>query len=313
MKKLLKTYLRCLILGLCLYFIATTLHKHWSDLASVSLEPQGWLFLLGAVVVTFLAHAWSGWVWFIILLIFRQPIQPLWAIQVYLWTNIAKYLPGNIWHFYGRIIAIKKVGGSLGVASLSVLLEPLLMAAAALMVAILSNWFGLINAKTNPWHLGGQIFLVSAILFGIHPFILNRVLTKLGSLKGTPSESSGERVRLTRYPWLPLLGELGFLLLRGLGFILTLRAFTPVKLEQIPHLLSVFSFSWLVGLVVPGAPGGLGVFEASMLSILDKSYFSPALVLSTVAAYRIISIVAELIGAGLAKISVGDLLRQLKN
>jgi uncharacterized membrane protein YbhN (UPF0104 family) len=90
-------------------------------------------------------------------------------------------------------------------------------------------------------------------------------------------------------------------------------AFTPVKLEQIPHLLSVFSFSWLVGLVVPGAPGGLGVFEATMLSILDKSYFSPALVLSSVAAYRIISIVAELIGAGLAKICVGDLLGQLKN
>jgi uncharacterized membrane protein YbhN (UPF0104 family) len=244
---------------------------------------------------------------------FRQPIQPLWAIQVYLWTNIAKYLPGNIWHFYGRIIAIKKVGGSLGVASLSVLLEPLLMAAAALMVAILSNWLGLINATTNPWHLGGQIFLVSAILLGIHPLILNRLLTKLGSFKGTPSESSGEQVRLNQYPWLPLLGELGFLLLRGWGFILTLMAFTPVKLEQIPHLLSVFSFSWLVGLVVPGAPGGLGVFEATMLSILDKSYFSPALVLSSVAAYRIISIVAELIGAGLAKICVGDLLGQLKN
>jgi len=41
-----------------------------------------------------------------------------------------QYLPGNVWH-YGRISAAVKAGVSGSAATLSVLLEPLLMAAAA--------------------------------------------------------------------------------------------------------------------------------------------------------------------------------------
>jgi len=52
-------------------------------------------------------------------------------VQIYLQTNIAKYLPGNVWHYYGRISAAVKAGVSGSAATLSVLLEPLLMAAAA--------------------------------------------------------------------------------------------------------------------------------------------------------------------------------------
>lgn len=313
LKKTIKVYVRWFILGLCLYFILTTLNKHWQDLASVSLQPRGWILLLGATFVTFLAHVWSGWVWFWILQMFSQPIQPLWAMQVYLWTNIAKYLPGNIWHFYGRIVAVKKMGGSLGAASLSVLLEPVLMAVAALIVALLGNWWG--NVTISPYSFGliWQILVLVAILLGIHPYILNQVLQRLRSLKGTPVEPETQTFKLSQYPWLPLGGELGFLALRGAGFILTLMALTPVKLEQIPHLLSVFSFAWLLGLVVPGAPGGLGVFEATALAIMDRSYFSPVIILSAVAAYRLISILAELLGALLAKISQGNFLSQIKD
>ena len=309
----LKAYLRWVVLGLSLYFILTTLHRHWQDLQSVSIRPGGWLLLGGAVGITFLAHAWSGWVWSWILALFRQPIRPLWAIQVYLWTNIAKYLPGNIWHFYGRIRAVHKIGGSLGAASLSVLLEPVLMAVAALSMALASNWLGIVKSRPNSFGFAWQGLILGAILLAIHPLILNRVLEKLRRLKGTVAETESEPVVLSTYPWLPLLGELGFLLLRATGFILTLRALTPVQPEQIPHLVSVFSFAWLVGLVVPGAPGGLGVFEATMLTILDKSYFSPAIILSAVTAYRLISILAELMGAGLAKMTQGNFLSQIKD
>ena len=47
-------------------------------------------------------------------------------------------LPGNIWHFYGRIAATKQVGIKVEVAILSVLIEPLLMAAAALAIALVA-------------------------------------------------------------------------------------------------------------------------------------------------------------------------------
>jgi uncharacterized membrane protein YbhN (UPF0104 family) len=187
------------------------------------------------------------------------------------------------------------------------------MAVAALSIALASNWLGIVKSRPNSFGFAWQGLILVAILLVIHPLILNRILEKLRRLKGTVAETESEPVVLSTYPWLPLLGELGFLLLRATGFILTLRALTPIQPEQIPHLVSVFSFAWLVGLVVPGAPGGLGVFEATMLTILDKSYFSPAIILSAVTAYRLISILAELMGAGLAKMTQGNFLSQIKD
>jgi len=58
----------------------------------------------------------------------NQPVTSSQFVQIYLQTNIAKYLP-NVWH-YGRISAAVKAGVSGSAATLSVLLEPLLMAAA---------------------------------------------------------------------------------------------------------------------------------------------------------------------------------------
>ncbi|WP_426546971.1 hypothetical protein [Dapis sp. BLCC M126] len=61
----------------------------------------------------------------------------------------------------------------------------------------------------------------------------------------------------------------------------------------------MFSLAWLLGLVVPGAPGGVGVFEATALTLLEQK-FSPGIVLSGVAFYRLISVLAETFAAGLA-------------
>jgi hypothetical protein len=78
-------------------------------------------------------------VWGWILKEFNQPVKAPWAIRVFLKTNIAKYLPGNVWHFYGRVWAARKAGISLEAAILSVVLEPLLMAASALLIALIGR------------------------------------------------------------------------------------------------------------------------------------------------------------------------------
>jgi uncharacterized membrane protein YbhN (UPF0104 family) len=72
-----------------------------------------------------------------------------------------------------------------------------------------------------------------------------------------------------------------------------------LELSQIPLLLGAFSLAWLLGLVVPGAPGGLGVFEATAIALLEQR-LSPGLLISAIALYRLVSILAESAGAGLA-------------
>ncbi len=293
-----KQILRWLILGGTLFFIAKTLKDNWLQVTDIRIDGVGWSIIAVATGITLLAHTWAGWIWTWVLNELNQPVPTSYFIQVYLKTNIAKYLPGNVWHHYGRIVAAKNAGVTAGAATLSVLLEPLLMATAALITIVM---LGGLTAYSNSIELRIlQILGLIGVLCILHPRFLNPILSFVKKLKPKKSDRNDTTsLSLRRYPLTPLLGELAFLGLRGTGFILTLFALAPLQGSQIPLLLGAFSFAWLLGLIVPGAPGGLGVFEATALALL-QSHFPAALVISAICLYRLISIIAETAGAGLA-------------
>ncbi|QLE56677.1 YbhN family protein [Nostoc sp. TCL26-01] len=295
----LKQVLRWVILGATLIFLAKALQDHWLEVTATRIDEVGWAILAIATGITLLAHTWAGWVWTWVLQDLNQSVPISQFIQTYLKTNIAKYLPGNVWHHYGRIVAAKNANVVAGAATLSVLLEPLLMAAAALIIVVLfGSEFAVRNYSLTLQIL--QSLSLVMILCAIHPRFLNLLISlayKLKTKKSSHPASTAFKVK--RYPWKPLLGELGFLALRGTGFILTIFALMPLDMSQIPLLLGAFSCAWVLGLVVPGAPGGLGVFEATALALLQNR-FPSAVVISAIALYRLISIIAETSGAGLA-------------
>jgi uncharacterized membrane protein YbhN (UPF0104 family) len=307
MNKVLKNALRWFIFGGTLFFLGKALKDNWLEVSSIRIDAAGWATLTIATGVTLLAHTWAGWIWTWILKEFNQSVSTFEFIQVYLKTNIAKYLPGNVWHYYGRILAAKNANISTVTATLSVLLEPLLMAAAALITVVLFGSQLAVN-NTNIWVQILQFLSLIVLLGAVHPWVLNSIIRFLYRLKNqnknqnsTSENQSINGLSLDRYPLLPLLGELIFLGLRGTGFILTMYALFSVKLSQIPLLFGAFSFAWVLGLVVPGAPGGLGVFEATAIALLQHR-FPAALVISAIALYRLISILAETAGAALASL-----------
>lgn len=304
MKKSLKPYIRFVILGGTLFFLAKALRDNWAEVAAIRITAQGWGSLVLALLVTLLAHICAGWVWCWILRSLNLPARPLWAIQVYLKTNLAKYLPGNVWHYYGRIAAVTERGGSLEGAAVSTLLEPMLMALAALIIGLTGSLMGWLTPHSSKlWALEVLALVVGCA--AIHPRILNPLIQLLSRLKGkvqrhqdeTP-EAAKSVVRIDRYPLKPLLGELGFLLLRSLGFLITMSALTAIAPNRMLLLLTAFSLAWLLGLVIP-TPGGVGVFESSAIALLHP-YFSVGILLSAVALFRLISILAEAAGAGIA-------------
>ena len=315
----LKPYLRWFILGGTLFFLLKAFTEHWQEVTAIRITSHQWLILAIAFGVTLLAFVWSAWVWYLILRYFRQPAKPGWALQVYLKTNIAKFIPGNVWHFYGRIWLVREAGISLAAATLSVLLEPLLMAAAASVIALSGGLLGWLT-PVDGLYSKLPILGLGVILLGVHPCILNPLVTWLNRLKANKPASVSRKHRgaknwhesvsnyesprevevlqLKGYPFIPLLGELIFILLRAVGFIIIMAAITTVHREQIPILFGVFSFAWLLGLVVP-TPGGLGVFETTAIALLDQ-YFSAGTILTVVALSRLISTSAEASVAGLA-------------
>jgi glycosyltransferase 2 family protein len=319
----LKPWLRYCILGGTFLFIAKAFVTHWQEVATIQIRVESFPLLAIALGMTLFSLTFAGWVWMLILREFRQSVNAAWAIQVFLKTNIFKYLPGNIWHFWGRILDAQKAGIAPKAAILSVLLEPLLMAAAGLLIGLIS--FGKIT-----WWL--RLCCLLAILTAIHPRILNQIVLFVERLKLSKSNGNNSQVtklagdRLTveattdlaqkssfvksrkrvnlpikRYPLVLLIGEMCFIGLRGSGFLLTVIALTPVHFSQIPNLFGAFCFAFVLGLVVPGAPGGMGVFEATAIALLSDR-FSTGIILGAVALYRIVSILAEVFGAVLAKV-----------
>ncbi|WP_414530331.1 lysylphosphatidylglycerol synthase domain-containing protein [Nodularia chucula] len=298
--------LRWLILGVTLFFLAKALKDNWAEVIAIQIDAVGWAILSIATGVTLLAHIWGGWIWTWILKELNQSVPSGEFIQVYLKTNMAKYLPGNVWHYYGRMVAAKNANIPAGAATLSVLLEPLLMVAAALiMIVVCGSQFADAHSTVSVKIL--QFLSLAVVLAAVHPRFLNRGICFVYKLKVKRSAVATQPsipFKVKRYPLLPLLGELGFLILRGTGFILTVFALTPLNVSQLPLLLGAFSFAWLLGLVVPGAPGGLGVFEATAIALLQHR-FPSAMIISAIASYRLISIIAETAGAALASLDQG--------
>ncbi len=298
-----KKILRWVILGVTLFFLVKALKDNWSEVIAIQIDAVGWAILCIATGVTLLAHIWGGWIWTWILKELNQSVPCSEFIQVYLKTNMAKYLPGNVWHYYGRIVVAKNANIPAGAATLSVLLEPLLMVAAALIIIVV---FGsqFAAAYTTIYVKILQFLSLAVVLCAVHPRFLNpaiRFVYKFKVKTSTVTTQPSIPFKVKRYPLRPLLGELGFLGLRGTGFILTVFALTPLNFQQLPLLLGAFSLAWLLGLVVPGAPGGLGVFEVTAIALLQHS-FPSAVILSAIASYRLISIIAETAGAVLASL-----------
>lgn len=296
-----KHYLQWVMLGGVIFFFAKAFSRHWQEVAAIRIDGSGMLCLVLGVSFSLLAFAWSGVVWKLTLGEFKQKLKTFWVVKLYLKTHIAKYLPGHVWHYCGRIWGIKQVGVPGEIATLSVIIEPFLMIAAALTTAIVSSQLAGEGAKNfNNWGL--QILSLLGVMLIVHPNFLNPALGILGKFKGKKKDCPGvdlQHCRIKRYPVKLLIAELIFVAFRCSGFLFTFMALHPVAPNQIAILVSGFSLAWLAALVLPGAPGGVGVFEAAAMMILSNS-FSPGVVLSVVAVFRLVTISAEALGAGLA-------------
>ena len=212
-------------------------------------------------------------------------------VSFYVLTNILKYVPGGIWHFIERFNFIKKISNP-QIALYSTLIEPYFMLSGSFLLASMGLIF-------SPFY----IFLIVPLVFLNRKFIF-LILKRLGSLKGKVFEvlrlqnlndQFEERINIISFfPTRALLLEIGFVLSKFIGFYICLNTFYTSNTLNIIFLLVIFSLSWSIGLVVPAAPGGVGVFEACLLLFVGKSIPENIILISLVY-FRVISTSADLL------------------
>ena len=96
------------------------------------------------------------------------------------------------------------------------------------------------------------------------------------------------------FPLRALFLEIGFVLSKFIGFYICLNTFYVSNNLNIIFLLVIFSLSWSLGLIVPTAPGGVGVFESSLLFFIGRN-IPHNLILVSLIYFRVISTSADLL------------------
>tara|TARA_B100000614_G_scaffold202279_1_gene183716 strand:+ start:46 stop:1002 length:957 start_codon:yes stop_codon:yes gene_type:complete len=212
-------------------------------------------------------------------------------VSFYVLTNILKYIPGGIWHFVERFNFIKKISNT-KIAFYSILIEPYFMLSGSFLLASLGVIF-------SPFY----IFLNLPLVF-LNRKLIYLVLKKLGSLKGkvfkvlrlvNSKDQFEKRINIISFfPIRALLIEIGFVLSKFIGFYICLNTFYTSSNLNIIFLLVIFSLSWSLGLVVPTAPGGVGVFEACFLFFVGRNIPQNTIFVSLIY-FRAISTSADLL------------------
>lgn len=293
----LRPWITCLSLG----FVLAALLAHGRQLLQLSLDAQGWWWLLLAVGLQGLSLLVNGLAWVVILRWrgLRPRTEPL--VSLYVTSNLRKYLPGGIWHLAERVQVLRQAGAPLqgGPAStpqalVATLLDPLLAAIAALALVPLGGW------------QNGLALLCLLPLLLLHPRWLQPLLLRLerqrarqlGLSESLEQDLAASQPVVAVTPWLPLLVELLFVLLRFAGFWACVWAFDLQLSLDVWTWLAGFALAWTVGLVVPGAPGGLGVFEAVLLLRLAVA-LPQASLLAVALSYRLVVTLADVLTAAL--------------
>jgi len=256
----------------------------------VNLERNG-INLFLSFLFCILSIYLNAYAWKYIVRWFGKEFKKNNLVSFYVLTNILKYVPGGVWHFVERFNFIKKISNP-QIALYSTLIEPYFMLSGSFLLASMGLIF-------SPFY----IFLIVPLIFLNRKFIF-LILKILGSLKGkvfkvlrlpTSKDQFEERINIISFfPTKALFLEIGFVLSKFIGFYICLNTFYTSNTLNSIFLLVIFSLSWSLGLVVPTAPGGVGVFEACFLFFVGKS-IPQNIILICLIYFRVISTSADLL------------------
>ena len=255
----------------------------------INLEKNG-IDLLISFIFCVLSIYLNAYAWKYIVKWFGEEFNNNNLVSFYVLTNVLKYVPGGIWHFVERFNFIKRISNP-QIALYSTLIEPYFMLSGSFLLASLGVIF-------SPLYF----FLILPLLF-LNRKLIYLVLKKLGSIKGkvfevlrlaNSKDQFGRINIISFFPLKALFLEIGFVLSKFIGFYICLNTFYTNNNLNIIYLLAVFSLSWSIGLVVPTAPGGVGVFEAFLLFFVGR-IIPQNLILVSLIYFRIISTSADLL------------------
>ena len=290
-----KIKIKLFVTLICFGFLGNSIYRNFESLSNQEIAAREILWLLAGILFSFLSIIINAYAWKLLINNIGCNSNKLNIVKLFLATNIYKYLPGGIWHFVSRYNTLRlELSNEKSIES--ILLEPILMLVA-----------GFIFIPFRGFNISIYIICWSSTLVFL-PAFRQFLIKKLKAMKATAftnndnikdrnlaQNSQNISIRMF-YPYKPLFVEIIFVLFRFLGFLCCINAFSIGSLISQGELISSFSLAWIIGLIVPAAPGGLGVFESVILYSLG-SHLPEASLLSSLLCYRLVTTISDIFAA----------------
>lgn len=246
-------------------FVVFRLQVYSAELDWTVMGVTAWATVLALSMVYGLANVLLGLGWWQLLRTMGDKSSWLGALRVYGLSQLAKYVPGNVFQLAGRQALGMAQGMSAGALAKSMLLELILIAVAGILfvVLVLPLWFAEISSADA---LG--LMLVTAAMLLV---MLYRKWAK-------------------PVAW-AMLGFILFLAISGSLFV-ELLVLVNAMPSTAPPIVGAFILAWLAGFVTPGAPAGVGVRELVLLVLLEDLVM-PADLLLAVLLGRVVTVLGD--------------------
>ncbi len=256
-----------------------------------------WQTALGvaAMLVLYLAQIpIAATAWRLILRDLRIDIPWRSSYAVIAMTQFGKYLPGNVAQHIGRVAVARRYGADLPRLTLSLVYENLIaLLVGAHITAVMLLWNPapeleqwLPSAYRRPLVAAVTAAAIAGFL------ILPRLVDWIQSRRmAAPAAAYHLSIRngLACYA----LFVVAFMTL-GLGFTLLADAVSSTGRVPFVVLGGAFAAAWIIGLLVPGAPAGLGVREGVLL-VLVSPVMAQADGIAAIALLRLVTTLGDLL------------------
>ncbi len=250
------------------------LSEQWQDLPDSLLSARTALWAGPLLAVYFASTLAGGFAWHRLLLATGEDSRLARILAIWFLTHVAKYVPGNVAQHMSRAGLAHAAGYRMAPVLMTLAIEAgLLVAVAGLLAALVliaqgPAWL----AGTPAEGMGWPTLLAGAGAVAVGVTALPWLWHRLPMLRHRLSPGGSFRFPKARVLLLCALIYAANFLAIGLCLdLLALQVFAAGQ-SHLAWLTGVFALAWVLGFLVPGAPGGLGVREAVLLAALGPLY-----------------------------------------
>lgn len=213
--------------------------------------------------------------WSFILNILKQQLRFTESIITIFISQLGKYLPGNFFHYIGRVGMAEEYGVPKTKTVLSMMVEVILLCFSCIIFIL----FGLIDTTVSTNFLNSGYEFKYFFELSIFSLIVISIVIKLLIAKSPQfNEIFCSLIKSPKATIFIVVSPILTYFAFGVFLHYLIAQLTGVFSLSILELSWGFAMAWLLGMLVPGAPGGIGIREAVFIGVFHSKVDSLILI-----------------------------------